>query len=188
MAITHALVGASLGAALSLAAPVPAAPAMAAGFLGGALPDVDLLWTHRRTLHVPVVGPVLAIPAVGAALASGFGPALLAAAFLLAWGVHSGMDLLGGGVEVRPWEASSEKGVYDHVRGRWIRPRRWVRYSGAPEDLLLAAVAGLPAIAVATGATRAVLAVVLVGSAAFVAVRRRLAGLTERLFSDAVEE
>lgn len=96
------------------------------------------------------------------------------------------MDAFGGGVEVRPWEGTSLKGVFNHATGRWIAPRRWVRYAGAPEDFALAAACSLPTLAVVTGCLRFALLAVLVCSGLFAAVRRRLSGFTERFFSDAV--
>jgi len=101
--------------------------------------------------------------------------------------IHCVMDALGGGVELRPWEATSERGVYNHASGHWIRPRRWVRYAGAPEDFLLALLFGLPVLVLTSGRLQLGLGVVLVLSGLFTAVRRRLATATERLFSNAVE-
>jgi hypothetical protein len=96
------------------------------------------------------------------------------------------MDAFGGGVGLRPWEGTSEKGVYNHLDGRWVRPRGWVRYAGAPEDFVLATLCAVPALALTSGSLQLVLGGVLVGSGGFVLVRRRLAGITERLFADAV--
>lgn len=186
MTSTHAAVGALLGAGVGVAVPELSAAAVLAGFAGGALPDADLVATHRRTLHFPVLAPVLAVP-VGLAAAGLGSPAVtLVAVALLAAALHCLMDVFGGGVETRPWEATSQKGVYDHVRGRWIRPRRWVRWAGAPEDLVVALGVGLPTVAVTDGPARSLLLAVLVGSVGFVAVRRRLPVLTERLFGDSL--
>src|SRR6056297_545185 len=74
-----------------------------------------------------------------------FGVALAAAALVVApefgtVALHAASDALGGGLELKPWRATSERAVYDHFRGRWIRPRRWVRYDGAPEDLAFAGI------------------------------------------------
>jgi hypothetical protein len=187
MTTTHALAGALVGAVATVLVPGGGPTALVVGFVGGALPDADLLWTHRRSLHFPVLAPAVAVPATALAAAVGTPTAALAAVFLLAVAIHALMDVFGGGVETRPWAATSDRGVYDHAAGRWIRPRRWVRYAGAPEDFLLALAVGLPALALATGWYRDLLVAVLACSALFVAVRRRLAGLTERLFADPTE-
>lgn len=184
MTPTHALAGASVGASVAAVDPALSAAAIPVGFVAGVLPDIDLLWDHRRTTHFPVYAPAVALAVVALAAVVGGPLATLFAVGAVAFAVHPAMDVLCGGIECRPWEATSERAVYDHARGRWLRPRRLVRYAGAPEDLLAAAVAGLPALTVATGYLQTGLVAVLAGSAAFVAVRRRLAGVSERLFAD----
>lgn len=177
---THVLVGAGLGVAAAAALPELSGSAILAGFLGGGLPDADRLATHRRTTHFPVLATVLALPVVLFAYAVGGTGPLLLAVFALAVALHAPMDLFAGGVEPEPWLARSERGVYDHVAGRWHPPRRWIRYAGAPEDLLLAAV-GVPATLLASGHTRSLLAATLLGSVALVLVPRRLSRLSARL-------
>ena len=188
MTPTHAMVGAAVGALAVSVAPGLGHAAVVAGVVGGAVPDLDLLWTHRRTTHFPVYAPAVTLPLVPLALLSGSLAAALVAVFAVALAVHPVMDVLCGGVELRPWEATSERAVYDHARGRWLRPRRVVRYAGAPEDFLFAAAFATPAIAVTTGRLRGVLVAVLIVSGAFVAVRRRLVPLTERLFAEDTRE
>jgi hypothetical protein len=184
MTTTHALFGALLGAATAPLAPGLTPSAVAAGFVGGALPDADLLASHRRSTHFPVCAAAVGGPTAAAALLVGTPTATLLAVFALAAATHCLMDVFGGGLEHRPWEATSEKGVYDHVNGRWIRPRRWVRYAGAPEDFLLATAFAAPVLAVTSGRLRWAIAAVLVASGLFVAVRRRLPPLAERVFGD----
>jgi hypothetical protein len=53
--------------------------------------------------------------------------------------LHVFADVLGGSAERAPWDPVTEFGVYNHVLGRWHRPRRLVRYSGSPGDFLLGA-------------------------------------------------
>ncbi len=182
MTSTHALFGASIGAVATLAVPELAPAAIVVGFVGGALPDLDLLWTHRRTTHFPVYAPGIAVVAIALALFAGTSATVLFAVFAVTVAAHAAMDVLCGGVETRPWEATSERAVYDHLRGRWLRPRRLVRYAGAPEDLLLATGVALPALALTTDRLQTGLLAVLLVSGAFVAVRRRLASVTEWLF------
>lgn len=181
MTTTHALVGAGVGLAATALDPGLGASALAAGVLGGAAPDADLVAVHRRSFHFPVGFAVLAAVATGLAVVVPATWSALLAVSLVAAAVHCAMDVFGGGVEPRPWEATSKRGVYNHLTGRWIRPRRWVRYAGAPEDFVLAAVVSLPLLAVAGGSVRVVAVALLVPSAAFTLYRRRLAGLSERL-------
>ena len=185
MTTTHALVGALVGAAVAPFAPATTPAVVAAGFAGGAAPDADLVATHRRSTHFPVAGTAAATGLAGVAVAVASPATTLLAVFAVAVAIHCLMDALAGGVERRPWKATSEEAVYNHVGGYWVRPRRWVRYAGAPEDLLLATGAALPLLATTTGRIRAVVACVLAVSAGFVAVRRRLPAVIDRLLAGA---
>ena len=176
MATTHALAGMVLASVVSLLAPEYAPVALAAGAVGGGFPDLDLYAGHRRTLHFPVYYGVAGAAALTLALATPGAATLGLAAFLLAAALHAGMDALGGGLELRPWEGGSERAVYSHYHGRWLRPRRLVPYDGAPEDALLAGVLGAPL--VLTGGEVGTVALALVAvSAGYALVRKRLAEL-----------
>jgi hypothetical protein len=183
---THALAGMVLGLPVALAAPEFATPALLAGFVGGVLPDLDLYAGHRRTLHYPVYYPLLAaLAAVVAAIAPS--TASVAAAVLLAGAAaHSVADVAGGGLELRPWEATSERAVFDHARGQWLAPRRWVPYDGAPEDLLSAVAIAVPLWMTVTGTLRLLVAASVVVAAVYAAVRRRLPAAAERIVERAL--
>ena len=174
---THALVGVAIATPLLVLAPEHATVALVGGLLGGILPDLDLYAGHRRTLHYPTVYPLLAIPAVAGALLLGT-PFLIGVSFLLlAAALHCQMDRYGGGLELRPWEGRSNRAVYDHARGRWLRPKRWVRYDGAPEDLLLMAGLALPLLYVLESPFQPVVGAALVAGGVYGLLRRRLAAL-----------
>lgn len=185
MATTHALFGALLGGVLVPVAPELAPVAFAAGAAGGVAPDLDLYAGHRRTLHFPVYYGVAAALALPVALLVP-GPATVAAVvFLAAAALHSAMDALGGGLELRPWEATSDDAVYSHFHGRWLAARRWVRYDGAPEDAALAAAAALPVFAVYGDFTTPLVGGAVALSVGYAAVRRRLVDLGEWLVARA---
>ena len=179
MATTHAVMGVAL---VALVFPefglAPTVAVLLAAFCGGIAPDLDMVAAHRKTLHFPVFLPVATALVGGGLLLSGAtggaGPAL--SAFLLSAAVHSAIDVLGGGVEPEPWKRTSNEAVYNHWLGRWHEPKRWVRYAGAPEDLLLAVVCG--AVALRAAATPPVVDRLLLGtlvfSAAFTLLRKRL--------------
>lgn len=174
---THALAGLAFAAPLLVLAPEHAPAALAGGLVGGVLPDMDLYAGHRRTLHYPSGYLLATIPATAGAFLLGT-PLLIALAFLLAAAaLHCQMDRYGGGLELRPWEGRSERAVYDHVRGRWRRPRRWVRYDGAPEDVLLAVTLGVPLLLVVDEPFTALVGVALLAGAGYGLLRRRLASL-----------
>jgi hypothetical protein len=141
---THALAGMLLALPVLFVAPEYAVPALLGGFLGGVLPDVDLYVGHRRTLHFPVYYSLLALPSAGVLLAFPSQQTAFVALLLTAAAAHSVADAFGGGLELRPWEGTSTRAVYDHYHDRWIEPRRWVRYDGAPEDLALTGLLAVP--------------------------------------------
>jgi hypothetical protein len=61
-----------------------------------------------------------------------------------------------------------------HAAGTWIRPRRWIRWDGAPEDLACCCVLAVPCLLVFEGPIRLLVLFGLVVAAVFVAVRKRL--------------
>ncbi|EMA37355.1 hypothetical protein [Halobiforma nitratireducens] len=181
MATTHALWGMALALPVLVAAPEYAPVAFVAGLVGGLAPDLDLYAGHRKTLHYPVYGTVAAILALALAVLSPSTATVALAVGLAAAALHAGSDIFGSGLELRPWEGNSERAVYSHYHGRWLRPRRLVRYDGSPEDLALAGLAAAP-IVLAGDAVFAILSLVLLGiSAVYVLLRRRLAALAVRL-------
>ncbi len=147
MAPTHAIAGAVLALPVLAGSPDLAIVAGLAGLLGGLVPDLDLYTGHRRRLHYPVYGGLFAVPAIGIALLVPTAVTVGTAAFLGATTLHAASDILGGGLELRPWAGTSDRAVYDHFHDRWRAPLRVIRYDGAPEDLLLAV--GLGAVVLA---------------------------------------
>lgn len=191
MATTHALAGMVLVSVTGLVAPEYLPVAVSAAAVGGVFPDLDLPGNHRKTLHYPVLyslGALAVIPI--AVLASSVGTVAVAA-FLTSAALHSTMDALGGGLELKPWKGTSDRAVYDHYHSRWIRPRRWIRYDGAPEDVLLAGALAAPLLVIFTGGIRTVV-VGLVGiSIAYGLIRKPLVAaagwLVETLPADIVD-
>jgi len=181
MATTHALFGALLAIPAVFVAPEYAPVAFAAGIAGGIFPDLDLYAEHRKTLHYPVYFTVAAAGALSAVLIAPGTVTVAAAFFLLSAALHSVVDAFGGGLELRPWRGVSERAVYDHFRGRWISPRRWVRYDGSPEDLLLAAVLAVPSIAVYESTARRVVLGLLAVSGIYTVLRKPMVSVAEWL-------
>ncbi|AGB15175.1 hypothetical protein Halru_0542 [Halovivax ruber XH-70] len=174
MATTHALVGLALVAPIAVVAPDVAAPLAAGAIVGGIAPDLDLLFTHRRTFHFPVLGAGPAAAAmIGATIVSTPAAVGLAAFLTVAW-VHAVTDVVGGGAGFDPWTNPIDRAVFDHWHGQWIRPRRWIRYDGAPEDAALGALLAIPALVVFDGPVRPLVALGLLFSVGYALVRRRL--------------
>jgi len=184
---THALVGLALAAPLALYAPGLATPALLGALVGGILPDLDMYAGHRKTLHYPTFYPLAAVPAAVVAVIW-TGPVTVAVAFgLLAAAAHCRMDVYGGGLELRPWEGTSDRAVYDHARGEWRRPQRVVPYDGSPADLALAALVGVPLFVVLDGAFAALVAAALGIATTYGLLRRYLAELAPTVFAHVPE-
>lgn len=179
MSTTHALIGVAVASATFLVAPEYALPAVLGAYVGGLLPDADLPLAHRRTFHYPVYGPIVGVAAIGVALARPTPVTVAGAALLGAAGLHAALDVLGGGLELRPWEGTSDRAVYDHHRDRWLQPRRWVPYDGAPRDVVLAAAVAVPTVLIAPAWVDALVAVTLGVSVVYAIVRKRMVDVAE---------
>ncbi|QLK27587.1 metal-dependent hydrolase [Natrinema zhouii] len=178
MATTHVFAGLAVVAPIAYLVPEFAATLAIGSILGGLAPDFDLVLAHRRTLHFPVAGLAVAVPAVVLATVAPSSLTLALAAFAVAAWLHAASDSIGGGPEMDPWNDRSERAVYDHVRGRWIRPRRWIRYDGAPEDAALAIALAIPALLVFDGRFTAVIVGGVTVSLVYALCRRRLVAWT----------
>jgi hypothetical protein len=179
---THALVGMVIALPVALSVPEFAPAALLAGLVGGVFPDLDLYSGHRRTLHYPTLYPVSAVPAALLALATLSPVTVGLAVGLAAAAAHCRMDVYGSGLELRPWEGTSERAVYDHVDGGWIRPRRLVAYDGSPGDLAIATAVAVP-LFVLVESPFSVIVVAAVGvGGAYALLRRHLAELAPIVF------
>ncbi|WP_049920253.1 hypothetical protein [Halobiforma nitratireducens] len=174
MATTHVFVALASVAPVAAAIPELRVPLAVGALLGGIAPDFDVVLEHRRTLHFPVCGLVVAAFAVGVAVVAPSTLTAAVAAFAVGAWLHAVSDAFGGGPEMDPWTDPSDRAVYNHVRGRWIRPRRWVRYDGAPEDAALAVALAAPSLVVFDGWLAAVVAAGVTISLLYALVRRRL--------------
>ncbi len=144
MAVTHALIGLLLAISSAWIWPEMIFYAALGGFIGGIFPDLDLAFNHRKTFHFPVIFSIVTLVAGTATL---FNPSNLTIAvfyFFLSATIHSWIDIFGGGLEARPWIPSDDRGVYSHTLGKWFEPRRWIRYDGSPEDLVLSTAIAVP--------------------------------------------
>lgn len=178
---THAFAGMILALPYALAVPELGGAALLGGLLGGILPDLDMYAGHRKTLHYPVGYAALSVVLVPVALIVATAASVALAFLVLGAALHSLTDVLGGGLELRPWEGASERAVYDHYRGRWIAPRRWIRYDGAPEDLFASVALAVPLVAVLDGAFRGIVVAGLVIAVVYAVVRRHLPRVAEQI-------
>ncbi|MFD1569732.1 metal-dependent hydrolase [Halorubrum laminariae] len=180
---THVLGGMLLAAPLVRVAPEFATVGFVAGFLGGLFPDLDMYVGHRKSLHYPVYYTAVSGIALVAAVLSPSAVTVALALFLLGAAVHSVADMYGGGLELRPWEGTSDRAVYDHYRKRWVAPRRGVRYDGAVEDLALSVGLSLPLLVLLDGPLRLTVVATLAVAVTYTALRRHLAELAAYVIS-----
>jgi hypothetical protein len=158
-------------------APEFASVALLAGLLGGVFPDLDMYAGHRKSLHYPVYYPVLGLGALVTAAVFPSVSTVAIAVFLLGAALHSVTDAFGGGLELRPWEATSDRAVYDHHRERWIAPRHWIHYDGSPGDLLLSVFLAVPLLATLDGFFHQAVIAILAVAVVYTALRRWLSRL-----------
>ena len=183
MATTHVFGALALAALVAVLVPEFALVVAVAAIVGGFFPDLDLYAGHRKTLHFPVYYSIAAVPAAVVAVLVPTPGTVALAIFLLAAALHSVSDAVGGGLELKPWYGTSRRAVYSHYHGRWIEPRRWVRYDGAPEDLALASVLAVPALVVFDGVVTDVVVALLLVSIGYTLARKRMVQVTERLIA-----
>jgi len=178
---THALSGMVLALPVVIVAPELSGIALVAGLTGGVLPDLDMYVGHRKTLHYPFYYSFAAAVAVPLAVAVQSVAMIGVAVLLVAAAVHSVADVFGGGLELRPWEATSDRAVYDHYNERWVAPRRWIRYDGSPADFLLSLSLAVPLLSVVDGPLRWIVVATVAVAGVYAVLRRRLATLAQRV-------
>ncbi|MFP8958474.1 metal-dependent hydrolase [Natrialbaceae archaeon A-CW3] len=179
MATTHAFAALAVAAVVATVFPEFAFVVAAAAIAGGVFPDIDLYAGHRRTLHFPVYYWVLGVVSVVVAILVTTPTTVGLSVFVLAAGIHSTMDIFGGGLELKPWEGTSDRAVYSHYHDRWLEPRRWIRYDGAPEDLLLSCLLVLPAVVIFDDLIETVVLGLLAVSIGYVLIRKPLVVVAE---------
>lgn len=180
---THALSGMVLALPVALVAPELSGVVFVAGLIGGILPDLDMYVGHRKTLHYPFYYSLVAAVIVPLAVAVQSAVVIGVAVLLVAAAVHSVADVFGGGLELRPWEATSNRAVYDHYNGRWVAPRRWIHYDGSPADFLLSAFLAVPVLFVVDGPLRWIVVATVAVGGIYVILRRRLATVAQRVIA-----
>lgn len=174
---THVVIGLAVGAPVLIVAPEFAPVVLFGVLVGSIFPDFDMYIGHRRTLHFPTVYTAMAVLSLPIAVFLQH-PVTVGVVFaLIGAALHSRMDRYGGGLELEPWRATSNQAVYDHVQRRWLTPKRWIRYDGAPEDFMLTAALGIPLVFVLEGDFKWVVVAALCIGGVYTIFRRRLARL-----------
>lgn len=173
MIFTHILMGALIGAGVGTLYPGLLPVAVYTGLLGGGFPDLDMAFTHRQTLHFPVLFSIAAGITSGIAVLWTRPITVGACCFLLAAALHSLTDILGGGKEMRPWRETDDRAVYNHITQFWIRPKR-VFYDGSIADLVLSTVLAGGLFMLLPANYRWIIGTVLAGGVVYTMLRRWL--------------
>ncbi|MFB6114932.1 MAG: metal-dependent hydrolase, partial [Candidatus Nanohalobium sp.] len=175
MGVTHALIGLLLAVSAQYGFASFQFTAATAALAGGLFPDLDMVFNHRKTLHFPVIYTVLTAVLAPVMFSRPSTVSIAVFYFLLSAAVHSWIDIFGGGLEEKPWIPSSNRAVYSHVLGKWFMPKRWIRYDGAPEDLLLSLLLGIPLYFYYTDElVKGLILTLLAAGAVYVLVRKRI--------------
>ena len=124
---THAATGLLLGVAASQLLSFGDAAVFVA-VVGAVVPDMDIVMSHKRTLHYPVLGSASAV------LFWVLSP--YAGILALSAGLHAVMDVFSNGKTMRPGTDPDPRAVYSHVSGSWIRPVH-LCLTGSVRDLAL---------------------------------------------------
>lgn len=186
MATTHGYAGLAIAAVVATGRPELGIVAAVGGIVGGLFPDLDVVWTHRRTLHFPVYyslaagGASILAVLIPTAWTVGFAVGLLAAA------VHAVSDVFGGSADPVPWESSSTRAVFVHPLGQWMTAKGWIQYDGSPGDFLLCCLLAAPGFVVFRGST-AIVALATAGlvvSLVYTVFRRRIGRYVARHHRD----
>lgn len=175
MGITHILVGVLIALPFGILMPEQAITLFVIGAIGGIFPDFDLYVGHRKTLHYPVYyGGFVVLLGAMVVLTLEF-VIILGFIFASAAWLHSVMDIFGSGLELRPWEGTSERAVFNHWREGWIKPRRIISYDGSPGDLCLSAVLAVPLLVVYSSPLQKYVGLLLIIGIAYAVLRKQLA-------------
>lgn len=184
MTTTHAAMGLLVALGVTSFDPGMVTPVALAAYAGSVFPDLDVLvGDHRRTLHYPVGYWVVATPLAGIAIVDAGVATVSLAVFVGCAALHSSADVLGGGLGLKPWVEDDDRGVYDHVHNRWVPPRRFFRWDGAPEDLVAAVLLSALPLLYFEGVVWIVTVAGVVVSVVYTALRKRLPDIAPGLFT-----
>lgn len=173
---THILAGGLIGVLIGFLYPGQMDLFITTGMIGGAMPDVDLVFEHRKTLHFPINYTVAAALLLTVAAITAPPHISLIATLLLTAGIHSITDVFGGGKELRPWQRTDDRAVYNHRNRQWITARRYI-YDGSWQDALFMTCISLPVYLHADGLLRTVTVTLVMAGLLYALLRRRVARL-----------
>lgn len=151
MTATHMLLGMLLGYILGFIQPDIAPYLLIIGFIGGMLPDIDIAFKHKRSLHFPFYYSLIVAITLTSTIFFSSVEAVMAFTFFGAATLHCLTDVFAGSLETALGRQENEKTVYLHPENRWINSVNLIRFPGAPEDLMLSLLIGVPLLIVIQG-------------------------------------
>lgn len=140
---------------------------------GSVVPDLDMFFIHRKTLHFPVVFSIVAMAMIPVYIYTGALQWLILFFFVAGAGLHSLIDVFGGGKEMRPWERKDNRAVYNHVSGEWVRPRHWY-YDGSRISFALGLMVSILVLALGGPFLDYFVGAVLLFSSVYMLIRRQV--------------
>lgn len=124
--------------------PVYATELLIAAIIGGIIPDLDMfIGQHRKTLHnIPLyIGLILLslIGVINTYITEILNEYIFIIGLIIGLGAigHILSDILGSGLEKKPWEKTSNHCVYNHFTKSWIAPTHIFGHDGSIRDLSL---------------------------------------------------
>lgn len=157
---THILAGGSLGLLLSFTAPEMRFTLIIAGMLAAVLPDLDMFFEHRKTLHRPIEFFLMLIVVSSIFMITGSPLFLILSVILGSVNLHVAYEIFGNGKTMNTELKHDDRCVYDHWNGEWIKPLMIIT-TGSSKDLALAVVSSLPLLLYQKGSVLTITLVVL---------------------------
>jgi hypothetical protein len=111
--------------------------------LGGVLPDLDVEWEHRKTLHYPVYYGVVTLLFLALTAISNSVVAVAGLYFFGAAALHCYTDYFVA-IEKSSDEPDGDGVLYLHPWRQWIGPKEIISYAGSPGDLLVGLLLAVP--------------------------------------------
>jgi len=145
------------------------------------LPDLDLYAGHRKTLHYPVYASLATVPTVALAVVAPSTMTVALAVALSASALHAVADVLGGGLELRPWEEVPSERFTVTITTAGFDPAASCATTAHPKTLTVAGLVAVPLVVMSDGPVTVVTVALLSVSAVYVLLRKTLANIAERL-------
>mgnify|MGYP006265906321 CR=1 FL=1 len=141
---THIIVGMFLSLSVLYIEPNYINSVILVSIFGSLIPDLDMYYGHRKTLHYPVFCSIATLLSFCILIFITNIYSISLFFFFMTLSIHPLLDILSSGLEIRPWENTSKKAVYNHYSKQWIAPLHIIPYDGSKEDLSVLLILSIP--------------------------------------------